>query len=442
VTFVIDHAIPYKNGYETGARKQMQQAVDTFLKQNPEMKPYVNYVFYTRRKDTAEAVLPVGLARKVGEDVLMYQRLKAQTGQDAKPLYFGLMDIDTGNLTPGILAEMAASTAESATDRPRVIRARGSFDHADVQENLQLHPLQMMWEGATSAVGRNTKHNPFNIGRLSAAPAREVAITGGGFARRLEFPDEDIRHGIQIRWQLDNIDTVEIIGKYSTSPRREINTVNSILAMLESNGGVFDLETMECSALIRMYGNWDQHTFRRHLGNVGNDDNGSAAEQFDPMNTDEHFNQAVPRELIEAMANAFFRFTTFSIHAVDELSASDLVPEVQELRAKFLRGEMPYFRVQLNTLDIIRTIATQQPERFESLKPLLARVDEQARKSVSQILGENGVAFDITDQEPIYGIIEQPEPGLERDRTILRAPFTIRADQTGYRKHIKEELGV
>jgi hypothetical protein len=77
VTFVIDHAIPYKNGYETGARKQMQQAVDTFLKQNPEMKPYVNYVFYTRRKDTAEAVLPVGLAR---DGVEYYTDLKNDLG--------------------------------------------------------------------------------------------------------------------------------------------------------------------------------------------------------------------------------------------------------------------------------------------------------------------------------------------------------------------------
>lgn len=176
ITFVIDYAVPYRNPQEFNAFKLMKDKIEDFLKENPGYKPYIDYIFYGRKKDTDEPILPVGLARKVGEDVLMYEKLqekkRSNSDNNTHPFYLGMMDIDAGNLDAGLLNEMAQMVPKTEQDMPNVIRVRGSFDKDNLRDNLQLHPLEMMWEGATSEVGTNTRHNPFPIGRLSAIPAR------------------------------------------------------------------------------------------------------------------------------------------------------------------------------------------------------------------------------------------------------------------------------
>jgi hypothetical protein len=444
VTVVMDHAIPYRNSYETTARKNMQDAVHTFVKDNPQYAARLDYVFYTRRKDTKDPVLPVGLARKVGEDVLMYERLQADEKNpkkpNQKPLYLGLMDLDTGHLSPGVMHEMVEAIPKTTEERAKVIRVRGSYDKTDVQENLFLHPLQMMWEGSTSEVGKNTKYNPFNVGRLSAVPGREYAMSGGGFARKLEFPDEDIRHGIQIAWRLNNIDTHEVEGRYSTSARREVNTVRGIMEWLKVNGGQFDTATMEIGALLRMYGDWSNNTYRKDLGNVATTGEGS----IDPLANPESFNKAVPPLLIEALTNASYRFAFHAMYGIDKLSTSPDAPEIMDLKKRFLAGEIPHFRVELDTVELVKHIAKTDPERFERLKPLLKEVDDLSRASTEEILKEQGVHYEVVDTDPIYGLLEEGVPDeegeIDRDKIVLRAPFKILEDQSGYMHNIAEEL--
>jgi hypothetical protein len=447
VTIVIDHAIPYRNRYETSAKNEMIDKITLFLKENPQYKNRLDYIFYTRRKDSAKQALPVGLARKVGEDVLMREWLNGQLGKtgEAQPFYLGLMDMDTAKLSPGLLSEMANAVPNREDENARVIRVKGSFDKIDIQHNLDIHPLQMMWEGTTSEVGRNSKHNPFNIGRLSAVPARELAMTGGGFAKRLQFPDEDIRHGIQIKWNLPHVYTLELSGRYSTSARREVNTVEGVRRRIEENGGEFDLATMEIGALIRMYGDWSNNTYRRDLGNI----TGSINEEEDnPLQHVGIFEKHIPTQLIQTMANAFYRFTAFSMYAVDALGDHIDASEIQNLKSQFLQGEIPYFQVQLKTLDMLRKIAIEEPDRFHRLKSVLAQVDTKARQSVAKVLQDHGISFDL-QEGTIFGLLEElnygslfsgHEPKNGRDNIKLSAPFKIIAGQKGYMNNVRSEL--
>ena len=448
VTIVIDHAVPYRNRYETSAKNEMIARIDQFLEVNPQYRGRLDYVFYTRRRDTEHPVLPVGLARKVGEDVLMYE-WKAQNkafNEETQPFYMGLMDMDTGHLSHGLISEMAATVPDHENEDARVIRVKGSFDTRDLLENLDIHILQMMWEGTTSEVGRNSKHNPFNIGRLSAVPARELAMTGGGFAKKLQFPDEDIRHGIQIKWNLPHVKTVEVAGRYSTSARREVNTVEGVKRWLESNGGKFDLATMEIGALIRMYGNWSNHTYRGELGNV---DFGGSGGEDDPLQNVEKFENRISPRLIQAMANAFYRFTAYSMYAIDALGDHPKAPEVNKLREQFLRGNAPYFHVQLQALDFIRNVAANDQERFQQLKQVLSTIDAKARSSIANVLDANGIRYNL-EQGVLYGINEGLEYGplydgreVEgRDAIELTAPFKIMKEQTIYMDYVRKQVRV
>ncbi|CAN5153077.1 hypothetical protein BH09PAT2_BH09PAT2_11160 [soil metagenome] len=233
VTFVIDHAFPYRNAYERTAKCKMEEEISLFIKENPQYAPHLDTVFFTRKKNTETPVLPIGLARKVGSDVLMYERMKAtqqnQDGTQERPLYLGLMDMDTNPTTPDLASEMVGLLPKDTQEKAKIVRVKGSFLPEDVKANLCIHPMQMMWEGTTSEVGKNAWHTPFNIGRGSAIPARELAMTGGVFAGKLEFPDEDIRQGAQIKSRIHGIETVEPVGRYATSSRREVNTVQGVI---------------------------------------------------------------------------------------------------------------------------------------------------------------------------------------------------------------------
>lgn len=448
VTFVIDYAIPHKNHNEEEAEAVMTDAVHTFLTTNPQYSGRVDYIAYTRAQDTPTPLLPVGLARKVGEDVIMYESWQngQKNGKETKPLYIGQMDIDADTMTPGLFGAIARELPGAEDTNPTIVRVRGSFNKQDVKANPHLHPLQMMWEGATSKVGEHTKHNPFTIGRLSVIPARELAVTGGGFAKKLDFPDEDIRKGIQIGWYLDNVDVVEVEGKYSTSARRELYMMNTLMQMSNETGGNFNLAILKCAALIDMYGDWAKNTYRKQLGNV------TVYDTKDAFMSSEYFHAPLPPALIEQMANAFYRFTTFSIFAVDSLADHPETPEVAKLKNRFLRGEIPYFQVQLDTMAFIYQLVRTDPSRFEKLKPLLAHADRSAQQAIVDILLEHNVDFTVLNREiPFYGIQEallkkRPQDGKQTDeeqradQTPLHLRFKIGTDQTAYMQSIKREL--
>ncbi|MCA9372086.1 hypothetical protein KC726_04260 [Candidatus Woesebacteria bacterium] len=421
-TFVFDHAVPYRNRYENTARKEMELAIKLFLESFPEISPHINFVSYKRRKSTNEPVLPVGLARKVGEDVLMLERLrkKEESSVELPPLYLGLMDIDTSNLSFGLFEEMHNLLPSLSTENPRIVRVQGSYDRNWLRMYPQLHALEMMWEGVFSAIGNKTRHNPFNIGRLSAVPARELAITGGGFPGKLNFTDEDIRHGIQIAWQLKNIQTVEPKGKYATSPRREIHTVNGVKQLLSESSDL-TVDLLQCAALIKMYAHWSQNMYRDQ-----------ATPHEDALLTYDAFMQHTSAPLIEGFTNAFFRFTAFSIIAIDELS--DLAPEITELKNKFLSGEIAYFEVELGTIDFLRQLS-KNPERTASLLSKLQNIVKKSTDIISQILQKNGIDFDLLDLSEIpLGINEgNVNAFLHLDpNQILQPVYKIHGDLTAY----------
>lgn len=439
VTFVFDHAVPYRNAYEVTARRRMEGEIARFLTENPRLAPYIDTISFTRRSDTTTPILPVGLARKVGEDVLMAERLGSQHSGENSPFYLGLMDCDLTSISDGVVAEILHELPESSLVRPKIVRVRGSFDQDAVKQHPELHPLQMMWEGMTSEVAR-ASHNPFTVGRMSVVPARELAMTGGGFPRQLEFPDEDIRHGEQIAWQVNGVQVAEVSGTYATSPRREIETVQSLLAMLRENGGQFTMATLEYASLVRMYGGWADHTYRDEFGNI----TGSNGSSWDPLTNIDHFQQLVPPELIEVSANARYRFGLFSKFVVDELADHPDAPEITRLKERFLRGEVPSFMNEFNAVDLIRKIQREDPDRFARLLPALARADAKARQAIANILTANHILFSIDDGEPIY-ILEADmlgEKTEERDSTPLCAPIHIHSDLSEYMEHIRHELGM
>jgi hypothetical protein len=441
VTIVLNYAIPMAQQMESAAKQEVQDKIDAFLVNNPDMKGHLNYFFYYRRKDPAATMLPVALSRKVGEDVTMYQRMQQSLSKNSEapleqpPLYLGMMDIDTGDLSPGVFNEVVQAINKKPEESAVIVRARGAFDRRDLKDHPSIFPLEMMWEGITSQVGRKSDHNPFNMGRFSAIPARELALTGGCFVGKLEFPDEDIRHGIQIAWQLPDVHTIEVDGGYTTSARREIGAVRDVAALVEHTKGAFTLQAMEVAALIRMYGNWGNELIRGKLSI-------DQAPDADVYEDQKKFNKALPHDLIETTVNAFYRFTAFSIYAVDVLAQAGGAPEVAQWREEFLRAEKPYFRVQLDTLQLIRDISKNNPVEFERLKPLLAEVDAKARTAVREVLNENHVNYTVDESVgTIYGVLEEPEEGQERDHTVLQAPFKISEDQTRLASYIAQQLG-
>lgn len=448
VTLAMDYPIPGKFPDEPGALAEMITIFDQFIANNPDYAKYFDFVTYARRLNSD--ILSVGLPRTVGEDVLMYEKLAAaQQGKAGEqPFYIGLMDTDTAGLSAGLFDEMERALPEDQRQRPRVVRVRGGFLRDEVIEDPVLHPYEIMWEGSTSAVGKQTTHNPFNIGRLSAVPARELAMTGGGFAKQLNFPDEDIRKGIQMSWQLNNIETVELKGRYQTSGRRELKMMQGLMQMVEDRHGVFDTETLRVAGLIEMYGKWTSETFRRSLGNVGN---GVILEHFDPIRNPDHFNHAVPPELIEAMTNSFYRFTTFVMFAIDKLATTEF-EEFDGLRRQFLAGEIPYFEVELTLLDRIRNIYKRDPARFEQMSGLLEEADTAARQAIAAILIENDIAFQYEPPNgPILGILEDSENDPEddggqhivfRNGIQLQAPFRILENQKTYQRKLQRLLQV
>lgn len=430
ISFVFDHAVPFRNKWENTARKEMHAAIDELKSRRPDIAPYIDTIEYKRRRETEQPVLPVGLARKVGEDVIMLERLRLLDADDVEtpPLYLTMMDVDTNELTPGTLDEMASLISLESVTQPTVVRVEGSFDSVWVRSNPQLHALQMMWEGAISAVGLNTRHNPFSIGRLSAFPAKEYAMTGGGFARRLNFPDEDIRHGIQVAWRLNDIKTVQTEGTYSTSSRREIHTVNGVRRLVNNNQGNFDMETLQCASLIRMYGGWAQEQFRDQAQLDG----------AEPLADYDTFLREVPPELLEAFANAFYRFTTFVMFVVDELALAE-VPEVIQLKDQFLSGQIPYFEVELQTLNFLRRISDDNSRQAE-LFQYFERASNISRETIESILSRNGIKYTV-DDTLLTGINEGDGDIFMQtdDRTQLARPFKIDPDLMDYFLHLRSQ---
>ncbi len=440
VTFVFNYKIPYVNSREYEEYKTMQKIIHNFLVDRPYLKRHIDTIFYTRAANTDPELHSTSLARKVGEDVIMLERLHAGARlnqYEVAPFYLGLMDADITGLTDGLFGQIESELPDKQNDIPVIVRARGQFDRRDVKDNLYLHPLQMIWEGATAEIARGTGHNPFNIGRLSVVPAREFAMTGGGLPHLLEFTDEDIRRGIQIAWQLRFVNVKEV-SSFETSARREKHVMSDLKQMLIDSEGRFDRYALECAALIRMYSVWANETYR------GGE---SIEDAKNEVLTNIHeFQKIVPPQLIEVMANAFYRFTLFSVYAIDELWHSPHAPEIRQLRDQFLKGKIPYFRVQLGVIDFIRHLDQHDHARFESLRPLLEGVDQKARKSMVSILAEHDVVFQVDDSDPLCGIIERGKPDeegiLAKENFIVKAPIRIPANQVLYMHSVREELEV
>ncbi|MBI3980765.1 hypothetical protein HY345_02090 [Candidatus Microgenomates bacterium] len=437
ITFVIDYAFPYRNTWEYGASQEMIRYINAFREQHPDLASRVDYVFFRRKLYTNTEVLSVGLARKVGEDVLMLEKMRAVSVSE-EPFYLGLMDMDVGYLSRGMVEEVMGLLPTGFEQKAKVIRARGRFEKDEIEKNLHLHPMELVWEGAISAIAKMTKHNPFNLGRFSVVPARELAITGGGFAQKLAFTDEDVRHGIQIMWQCQNVEAVEVASRYSTSARREIDTASAVRQMAIDKEGRFDFETMECGALIKMYQSWFKTAYRHTLDNVNLN---SRDNHENPLENPELFNQLVPPAYIEAMINAFYRFTLFGIFAIDRLHDSPFASEVGRLRTEFLKGNIAYFEVELGTHDFLRQLAIRDPESFSQLRPELEKIDALARLATEKMLQEYKINYVL---QPGFTLGMQELGEGERNSTMdhieLVAPFKIDNDQSGYMRSIKEEL--
>ena len=431
LTIVLNYPTPYPKKGESVELRTMKTQIDKFLDRHPQYQDRIDTVTFSRFKDADPQIMPVAIARKIGEDVIMMEKLvAAQNGiTDQKPLYLGLMDMDTSKLTPGLIDEMVNSLPETSEETPVIVRVQGSYDKNDLKNHPHLHILQEVWEGSISTIGAETKHNPFNMGRLSAIPAKEFAITGGTLSKQLNFTDEDIRHGLQIAWQLNNVKTVELNGKYSTSARREIDMMQGLLELLQDNNGVFNVETMECAALIRMYGKWSEQSFRKDFGNV--------------LESSSFQNKDLPR-LIEAMANAFYRFTLFGIYSVEQLSQSPLAPEVNKLKQQFLSGQIPYFEVQIQTHEFIKSLAENDPERFKQIKSILDSVNQHAKQTMSDILSTNNIHFEYENPKiPMLGFLEKGveiSRGTTADKIVLQAPFKINNNQSKYLEKIRQDL--
>ncbi|MBI3384899.1 hypothetical protein HY030_01765 [Candidatus Gottesmanbacteria bacterium] len=436
ITFVFNYALPPKKENEFDSCRRMLDTIRTFLQENPRLRPRIDWITYATGPKLADKILPVSFARTVGEDTVMSERIATDI-KNPQPFYLGLNDADVYSLSPGLINAMVAALPNMYNEPSRIIRVRGSYDRVDVRKNPHLHPLEMVWEGVTSAIGLTTTHNPFNIGRLSAVPARELAMTGGGFVNRLEFTDEDIRRGIQVAWQLPNTQTVEIPGYYVTSARRELETMDVAKFMMEQKGRRFDYEAMRHAALIEMYANFAARNYRSAESSDG--------VQLSTKNifaSDEAFSKAVPSSVIGAVVNAFHRFTLFGIFAIEKLQNSPHAEEVSKLRADFLKGAIPYFRVQLDTHEFLLNLPRNDARRYSKLRPLLGEVDEQSRTVVRQILEKYGIVF-TEDREPIYGLQELPplDPNLSdeenkrrRSGVVLKAPFYIAPTQPKYRE--------
>src|SRR3990172_5559223 len=80
-TFVFDYAAKDNPGWrkrgergphltEVLAVKEMTEAIEEFRRMNPRYADRIDYVFFRRNPDAKNRVLPVALARNVGEDVL------------------------------------------------------------------------------------------------------------------------------------------------------------------------------------------------------------------------------------------------------------------------------------------------------------------------------------------------------------------------------------
>lgn len=420
-TLVFNYAVPYANPHEFSKVRDMMAKVDAFRRDNPGLQRHIDYMTFARKKNTQTPIFPVALARKVGNDVIMYERKKmVAAAENPAPFYLSMMDADIVGVSEKLFDTILRALPENQADKPRIVRVRGSFDKREIKNDPFLHVFSELWEGATSAIGTRTTHNPFTVGRFSVIPMREHALTGGVLAKNLPFTDEDIRLALQIAARGIPIQTVEV-NRYVTSARREVRTLQSLMQLLSDHNGRFDVETLECAALIRMYSHFAGNDHRSEFGNAGG---GNGRE-------------AVPAALIQAMANAFYRFTTFSMFAVDRLYTSEDAPEVADLMRRFLAGDLAYFDVQIQTLKFIQDIFHNYPEWFESLKPTLADAEKLSRETIEEILKKNKIHYSYVEpEEPIYGITE---PGARinvadnvSDGVILRAPFQIQEDQAEY----------
>ena len=137
--------------------------------------------------------------------------------------------------------------------------------------------------------------------------------------KKLRFIDEDVRRGIQIAWRF-KIRVLETENTYATSSRRELHFMNALRSMVLGNKGKFTTEVLETAAMIRMYDNkvWATHDYRRNLHNLARISSRSI----------NNFSQEVPSHLIEAMVNAWYKFTLYSIFAIEQLWKNSATPYI------------------------------------------------------------------------------------------------------------------
>lgn len=415
ITVVINHEIPYKHSFEVSEAKAIEAGIEKFLDDNPSLHSRIDFVSYATRHSDTNPILPNSMARKVGEDLMMLEKLRSEASNQS-PLYLGQMDMDGDFLLPtGMMRQALTQLPTSFSEKPVILRAKGSIEKEAIKTNPQMLVFQMVWEEGISAIGRLAKHNPFALGRFGIFPAREYALTGGGLARQLRFIDEDIRRNIQIAWTFP-CQTIEIDGIYATSARREIHFMNALNDIVRRNGGKFTLEVLETAAMIRMYNNkdWATHDYRQNLGN-DTSLSPSGPEKISP-------------QLVEAMANAWCRFTLFSIFALDKLSSHPDAIEISHLRNKFLRGECAYLDIQLATNEFLRDLFLHDSARLERLKPALTEADEQARIAIRQMLDKYQVKFLEDKSERRFGVTEAQLATLHNvgeDNLGIYSPFKI-----------------
>ncbi len=397
VTIVINYEIPYKNPLELDAVKIMEDGVIHFLNKNPKYKSRLDFVTYSTSSKMNIPILPNSMARKVGEDLTMLCWMTAN--DNTVPNYLGMLDMDGDLSNSTLIKEVLNLLPRTTKVKPVIIRSKGVVDREAVRKNRHLFIFQIMWEGGISAVGRLTHHNPFALGRFGIFPAREYAISGGGMPKKLRFIDEDVRRGIQIAWRF-KIRVLETENTYATSSRRELHFMNALRSMVLGNKGKFTTEVLETAAMIRMYDNkvWATHDYRRNLHNLARISSRSI----------NNFSQEVPSHLIEAMVNAWYKFTLYSIFAIEQLWKNSATPYINTLREKFLSGESSYLDIQIETYALLQEISKSNSLRSKKLFSILRSIDKKVRSVIRKILLKYQINFKENTSKKLSDLISVP----------------------------------
>jgi len=249
-----------------------------------------------------------------------------------------------------------------------------------------------------------------------------------------------MRKGVQIAWRFP-IQTFETDKIYAHSDRREIHLMNRLRNMVRQKDGKFTVEVLETAAMIRLYnnrGDWATHDYREDLGNVSLASTSLETSSLDDL---EAFSREVPSPLIEAMVNAWCRFTLFSMFAIDKLWGNPDAIEIRELRNRFLTGEYAYLDIQLATYDFLRQLSHDKPERYKRLQPVLKEIDQKARIVIRQMLNKYNIRFTEKPTQEVYGLIKVPlgvQHDQQEENVEIDAPFQILPDQREFMDFIRQ----